>query len=111
MSIWKREALKAGREELWSVPLKGLGILKKLEKPLICTPANPSLGFLAKEQVQLVESLPNDMRRMDQVIDFLVDMEDKCFEHFCKILEQSGYGSKANMLRKKAEELKAAFGK
>ena len=102
--------MKASREELWSEPLKGLGILKKLEKPLLCTPANPP-GFLGKQQVQFVESLPNDMCRMDQVIDFLVDMENKYFEHFCIILKQSSYGSKANMLRKKAEELKAVFGK
>ena len=91
--------------------MKGLGILKKLEKSLVCTPANPSLGFLSQQQVHVVESLHNDIDRMDKVIDYLVEMEDKYFEYFCKILEQKNYEGKANMLRKKAEELKAAFGK
>ena len=99
------------RDELGNVPMEELGMLKKLKKPLVCTPANPSLGFLSQQQLKVVESLRNDMDRMNKVIDYLVEMEDKCFEYFCKILEQNNYGGKAAMLRNKADEIKAALGK
>ena len=111
MSESKKEALIATIDELRNVPMKELGMLKKLQKPLVCTPANPSLGFLSQRQLKVVESLPNDMDRMDKVIDYLVEMEDKYFEYFCIILEQNNYGGKAAMLRNKADEIKAALGK
>ena len=110
MSPWKKEALKASRKELGNVPMEELGMLKKLEKPGICNPAHPSFGFLSQNQLQVVESLSTDIKRMNKVIDYLLEMEDKYFEHFCTILEQENFQSKANLLRDRAKELKAACG-
>ena len=90
--------------------MKELGMLEQLKKPRVCSPANPSLGFLSEEQVEVVAALPTDMERMNKVIDYLVDKEDKYFENFCKLLEQNNYTLQTNMLRKRAEELKSAFG-
>ena len=110
MSAWKKEALEATREELGNVPMKELGMLKKLKKSDVCNPAYPSLGFLIKVQLQVVASLPTDVDRMNKVIDYLLEMEDKYFEFFCKLLEQYNNKLQANLLRKRAEELKSAFG-
>ena len=112
MRDWKKDALKATstRKELGKVRMMELGILEHLEKPRVCSPANPSLGFLSEEQVEVVASLPTDMKRMNKVIDYLVTKEDKYFEYFCKFLEQNSYDLEANRLRKRAEELKSAFG-
>ena len=104
------EALEAMREELGSLPMKELGMLKKLQKPRISSPANPSFGFLNQEHLQVVESLRTDMDRMNKVIDYLQEMEDMYFEYFCKILEKS-FKPKAEMLREKAKVLKVDFGK
>ena len=112
MSDWKKDALKATstRKELGNVRMKELGMLEQLEKPCVYSPAYPSLGFLSEQQVQVVASLPTDMERMNKVIDYLVDKEDKYFEYFCKMLEQNSYDLQSNRLRKKAEEFKSAFG-
>ena len=87
------------------------GMIKKLEKSDVRTPANPTLGFLSGTQLQTVESEKTTTGQMNKVIDFLLEMEDKYFEYFCKILEQSNFEGKAKMLRKEAEECKVYVGK
>ena len=111
MTPWNKEALKCMREELGKVRMKDAGMIKKLEKSVVRSPANPTLGFLSHVQLQVVESKETPVTQMDKVIDFLVEMEDKYFEYFCKILEQSNFVGKANMLREKAEHLKRSVGK
>ena len=111
MSLWNQEALKSMREELGMMCLKDPGMIKRLEKSAICSPANPSLGFLSKTQLQKVESECIPIEKMIMVIDFLVEMEDKYFEYFCKILEQSNFEAKVQMLRDKAKDYKRDFGK
>ena len=110
MSLWNKEALKSMREEL-GVCMKDPGIIKRLEKSVICSPADPTLGFLSQTQLEKVESKQTPTEMMSMVIDFLVEMEDKYFEYFCRILEQHAFEGKAKMLRYKAEEYKRDFGK
>ena len=84
-------------------------MIKNLEKSDIPSPDN--IGFLSHEQLQEVESKRTPTGRMNKVIDYLLEMEDKYFEYFCKILEQSNFVLQANELRKRAEEYKPYFGK
>ena len=84
-------------------------MIKKLEKSDIPSPDN--IGFLSHEQLQEVESKRTPTGQMSKVIDILLEMEDKYFEYFCQILEQSNFELQANDLRKRAEEYKPYFGK
>ena len=84
-------------------------MIKALEKSDMPSPAN--LGFLNREQVVVVESKVAPAAQMNKVIDYLVEMEDKYFEDFCTILEQSNYAGKAKMLRERAKVFKRDFGK
>ena len=111
MRSWNKEALKCMREELGKVNMKCAGMIKKLEKSDVPSPANPTLGFLNPVQLQAVESEKTPAGQMDKVIDILKEMEDKYFEYFCQILEQSNFQRKADMLREKAEHLKRSVGK
>ena len=110
MSIWNKEALKSMREGL-GVCMKDPGMINRLEKSAICSPANPTLGFLSETQLEEVASKQTPTEKMSMVIAFLVEMEDKYFEYFCRILEQSAFKGKAKILRDKAEECKKDFGK
>ena len=110
MSLWNKEALKSMREEL-GVCMKDPGMIKRLEKSRICSPANPTLGFLSHTQLEKVESEKTPTEKMSMVIDFLVEMEDKYFEYFCRILEQSAFEGKAKMLRARAKRYKSDHGK
>ncbi len=83
------------------------GMIKELEK--LCVPNN--IGFLSQVQLQVVESERTHAGRMNKVIDYLVEMEDKYFENFCTLLEENNFKGKAKMLREKAEDLKRDFGK
>ena len=111
MTPWNKEALKCMREKLGKVRMEDAGMIKKLEKSVVRSPANPTVGFLSHEQLQVVESKKTPTRQMNKVIDFLVEMEDKYFEYFCKILEQSNFEGKAKMLRERAKDCKRDFGK
>ena len=111
MSPWKKQALKCMREELGKVHMQDVGMIKKLEISVIRSSANLTLGFLSQMQLQVVESKTTPAEQMNKVIDFLLEMEDKYFEYFCKILEQSNFELKANELRKKAEEYERYIGK
>ena len=108
MSPWNKEALKSMRKVLGGVYMDAV-MIKELEKSNIPSPAN--LGFLSREQLQVVESKMTPAGQMNMVIDYLLEMEDKYFECFCKILEQSNFAGKAIMLREKAEDLKRFVGK
>ena len=107
MSLWNKEALKFMRKELGRVDMDVV-MINDLEKSDIPSPDNK--GFLSPEQLQVVKSKATPAEKMNMVIDYLVEMEDKYFEYFCQILEQGGFGGKAAMLRDKAEEYKAYFG-
>ena len=108
MRFWKKEALQSMRQELGRVKMDVV-MIKKLEKADIPSPDNK--GFLSLEQFQVVESKTTPADQMNMVIDFLVEMEDKYFEYFCQILEQSAFEGKAKMLRDKAKECKQYYGK
>ena len=86
-------------------------MIKMLEKSDFPSPANPTLGFLNQEQLQEVESKMTPSGRMNKVIDYLLEVEDKYFECFCKILKECGFEGKAEMLRSKAKECKEYYGK
>ena len=111
MRPWNKEALKCMRDELGKVQMEPAGMIKKLEKLNVRTPPNLTLGFLSETQLQTVESKKTSTGQMNKVIDFLLEMEDKYFEYFCKILEQSNFEGKAKMLRKEAEKCKRYYGK
>ena len=111
MSPWNKEALISMKEELGKVHMEDAGMIMKLEKSIVCSPANPTLGFLSHVQLQVVKSKKIPTRQMSKVIDFLLEMEDKYFEYFCKILEQSNFEGKAKMLRERAKDCKRDFGK
>ena len=85
------------------------GMIKKLEKSDI--PRRDNKGFLSREQLQVVESINTPAGQMSKVIDYLLEMEDKYFEDFCTILEQSNFELQANMLRETAQDLKRPVGK
>ena len=89
------------RQELGRVDMDVV-MIKKLEKSDIPSPNN--IGFLSHEQLQEVESKRTPTGQMSKVIDILLEMEDKYFENFCKILEQSNFKLQANQLRNRAEE-------
>ncbi len=108
MRPWNKEALKSMRKELGGVEM-GVVMIKQLEKSGVPNPDN--MGFLSSEQLQVVESKTTPTGQMNKVIDYLVEMEDKYFEDFCKILEQNNFEGKAKMLREKAEDLKRSVGK
>ena len=108
MCIWNKGALQSMRQELGRVNMD-VGMIKKLEKADVPSPDNK--GFLSHEQLKVVESKTTPAEQMNMVIDYLVEMEDKYFEYFCKILEQSNFEGKAKMLREKAEHLKRFIGK
>ena len=108
MHPWNKEALDSMRQELGGVNM-GVVMIKKLKKSDIPNPDN--IGFLSSEQLQVVESERTPTGQMNKVIDYLVEMEDKYFENFCKILEQNNFEGKAKMLREKAEDLKRSVGK
>jgi len=101
MRLWKKEALKFMRQELGRVKMDVV-MIKKLEKSDI--PSSDNIGFLSHEQLQEVESERTPTGRMNKVIDILLEMEDKYFENFCKILEQSNFELKAIELRNRAEK-------
>ena len=105
------EALKFMREKLGNLQMRAAGMIKKLEKSDLYSPANPTLGFLSGLQLQVVESKTTPADQMNKVIDFLLQMEDKYFDNFCKILEQSNFGLQAKMLRDTAKDLKRSCGK
>ena len=107
MRRWKKEALKSMRKELGGVNMDVV-MIKQLEKSDVQSPDNK--GFLSQMQLQVVESERTPARQMNMVIDYLVEMEDRHFENFCKILERNNFVGKAAMLRDKAEEHKAYFG-
>ena len=111
MSPWNEEALKSMREKLGKLEMGAAGMIKKLERSDICSPANPALGFLSQVQLQVVESKTTPADQMNKVIDFLLQMEDKYFDNFWKILEQSNFVLQAKMLREKAKDLKRSWGK
>ena len=108
MRPWNKAALKAMRKELGRVNMDAV-MIKELEKSDIPNPDN--MGFLSQMQLQVVESISTPAGQMSKVIDYLVEMEDKYFEDFCKILEQNNFEGKAKMLREKAEDLKRSVGK
>ena len=91
--------------------MKDPGMINRLEKSAICSPANPTLGFLSKTQLEKVESKPTPTEQMSMVIDFLVEMENKYFEYFCRILEQSAFEGKAETLRARAGKYESDYGK
>ena len=109
MCPWNKEALKSMRQELGRVNMAEAGMIKKLEKSDILRPDNN--GFLSREQLQVVESETTPTGQMKKVIDFLLEMEDKYFECFCKVFEESNFRLQATRLRDKAEEWKRFFGK
>ena len=111
MSPWNKEALMSMRQELGYVQMGPAGMIKKLEKSYVYSPASSFLGFLSQLQLQHVEYKKTPADQMNKVIDFLLEMEDKYFEYFCQILEQSNFEAKAIMLRARAEECKRSFGK
>ena len=108
MRPWNKDALKSMRQELGRVEMDVV-MIKKLEKSYV--PSRANLGFLSRQQLQVVESKTTPAGQMNKVIDYLVEMEDKYFENFCTILEQSNFEGRAIMLRKKAEDLKRSVGK
>ena len=108
MSPWNKEALKSMRKELGGVKME-VGMINDLEKSDVPNPAN--MGFLSPEQLQVVKSKATPAEKMNEVIDYLLKMEDKHFKDFCKILEQNNFGLQARMLKKKAEELERSVGK
>ena len=108
MCRWNKGALQSMRQELGRVNMD-VGMIKKLEKADVPSPDNK--GFLSHEQLQVVESKTTPAEQMNMVIDYLVEMEDKYFEYFCIILEQSAFEGKAKMLRDKAKEYKKDSGK
>ena len=108
MSVWNKEALKSMRQELGRVNMHVV-MIKELEKSDIPRPGKK--GFLSPERLQVVESLRTPAGQMNKVIDYLLEMEDKYFEDFCTVLEQSNFAGKAKMLREKAQECKAYLGK
>ena len=110
MHPWNKEALKSMRQELGGVNM-GVVMIKKLEKSDVPSPAYPTLGFLSREQLQVVESINTLAGQMNKVIDYLLEMEDKYFDDFCTILEQSNFEGKAKRLREKAKVCKRHFGK
>ena len=79
-------------------------MIRKLKKPDIPSPENK--GFLSHEQLQVVESKRTPAEQMNTVIDYLLAMEDICFEYFCQILEQCALKEKARVLRNIAKDLK-----
>ena len=108
MHLWKKGALQSMRQELGRVQMD-VGMIRNMKKSV--TPSPDNIGFLSTEQLQVVESKRTPARQMNTIIDYLLEMEDKYFEDFCTILEQSNFEGKANMLRDEAEELKRYFGK
>ena len=108
MRLWNKEALKSMRKELGRVNMDAV-MIKELEKSDIPSPAN--LGFLSREQLQVVESKTTSAEKMNKVIDYLLEMEDKYFEDFCTLLEQNNFEGKAKMLREKAKDLEKIVGK
>ena len=102
MSPWKKGALQFMRKELGGVDM-GVVMIKQLEKLGVASPDN--LGFLSREQLQVVESKRTPAEQMNKVIDYLLEMEDKYFENFCTLLEQNNFEGKAKMLREKAKDL------
>ena len=108
MRPWNKAALKAMRKELGRVNM-GVVMIKQLEKLGVPSPDN--LGFLSREQLQVVESKRTPAEQMNKVIDYLLEMEDKDFENFCTILERCNFEGKAKMLREKADDLKRSVGK
>ena len=108
MRLWNTEALQSMRQELGRVEMDVV-MIKKLEKVDIPSPAN--IGFLSHEQLQVVESETTHAEQMNKVIDYLLEKEDKNFEYFCQILEQSAFEARAKMLKDRAEEVKIHLGK
>ena len=108
MRLWNKEALDSMRQELGRVRMNVV-MIKRLKKSDIPSPDN--IGFLSNEQLQEVESERTSTDKMNKVIDYLVEMEDKYFENFCQILEQNNFEGKATMLREKAKDLKRSIGK
>ena len=107
MRPWNKLALRSLRQELVKVNAAEAEMIEKLQKPVRLD----YKGFLSHMQMQSVESKMTRAEEMNTVIDYLQEMEDKYFESFCKLLEQSNFEGKANMLRQKAEEYKTYFGK
>ena len=69
------------------------------------------LGFLNQPEMLIIKPLPNEMDRMDKIIDFLLGKEDNCFSKFCDSLIKSGNRTWAEQLNRKAEEFKRGSGK
>ena len=111
MSPWNVDALQSMIDVLGGLHIEDAGMIEKLRKPLVDCPSNSSLGFLSEMQLQSVKSEKTPAKQMNKVIGFLQKMEDKHFEYFCTILVQCNFENIANMLRKKAEEIKRSYGK
>ena len=105
MREWNKNALIFFRGDLkLHVKVKESGMLDMLAIP---TP----LGFLNQPEMLIIKPLPNEMDRMDKIIDFLLGKEDNCFSKFCDSLIKSGNRTWAEQLNRKAEEFKRGSGK
>lgn len=105
MREWNKNALIFFRGDLKvHVKVKESGMLDMLAIP---TP----LGFLNQPEMQRIKALPDEMDRMDKIIDFLLGKEDNCFSKFCDSLIKSGNRTWADQLNRKAEEFKRGSGK
>ena len=87
----------------------GVGMINDLEKSDI--PRPDSKGFLSSEQLQVVKSKATPAEKMNEVIEYLLEMEDKYFHDFCTILEKNNFELQARELKERAEELKISVGK
>lgn len=100
MSPWNDGALVAFKDQLKLNVSLQTGLGDKLEIA--------AGGFMNRTEARIALGKPDDMARMDEVIECLRKKGDKEFDVFLKLLKQTNNELWAEQLQKKAQEFQEA---
>ena len=98
MSVWNRNALLTLQDKLKLMVSMHSGLSDILEKT--------TGGFMSQSEALVVREKPSSHLQMGMLIAILCGKCDKDFSTFIQMLRRTNYGVWAEVLEKKAEELK-----
>ena len=98
MAEWNRDALVSLQGELKDNVIMNLGLINRLQLA--------AGGFMMRSEAQAVESKPNNVEQIGELIRILFGKRNADFHIFCTMLRKSNYALWADELEKKAREFR-----